>query len=102
MRPWPSGLRWWTTWVKARSAGLMSKPTSSFASRAAQSMTDSPASRCPEAEARGFHDSRTLVDGNPRRDDLSRAGEGRVSYATVTFAAGIASWMRGDTPVLTT
>jgi hypothetical protein len=31
-------------------------------------------------EARGFHDSRTLVDGNPHRDEYAELRVARISY----------------------
>ncbi len=40
----------------------------------------------PNPEARRFRDSRTLIDGNPYRDESAGLTVARVPAATVTFA----------------
>jgi hypothetical protein len=53
-------------------------------------------SRTALLEARGFRDSRTLIDGNPHRDESAEIAVTRVSAGTATFAEDVAFWMRGD------
>ena len=61
---------------------------SSLASRTAQCVTDSPASRCPDGKARGFRKSRTLIDGNPHHDESVRVECSAGSCRTVRTPPG--------------
>lgn len=67
------------TCAKSIASGEMMMPVSSRVSRTSASMTDSPASRWPAGEARGFHDSRALFDGNPHHDEHAELGVARVT-----------------------
>jgi len=66
------------TCAKSIAAGETTMPVSSRVSRTIASMTDSPASRWPAGEARGFRGSRSPEGGNPHHDEHAELGVARL------------------------